>query len=59
MGVIRPLPGVSNGVTSGIKASRRVDATFATAIRIQLHRRSSRIPYKKYRGEPPVQQREQ
>jgi hypothetical protein len=59
MGVRQPLAGVSNGVTSGINASRPVDATIATAIRIQLHPGSSRIPHKKYRGEAPVQQREQ
>jgi hypothetical protein len=50
--VIRPLADVSNHVTCGINAGRRVDATFATAIRIQLHPRSSRIPRKKHHGVP-------
>jgi ketosteroid isomerase-like protein len=52
LAVIRPLADVSNHVTCGINAGRRVDATFATAIRIQLHPRSSRILRKKHHGVP-------
>jgi len=59
MGVMRPLADVSKRVTWDINASRRVDTTFATAIRIKLHPRSSRIPHKKHDGVPPGKQHEQ